>query len=649
MQSIKAFIGYSFGEDDKHLVRIFLDHFGNVAKALPNFSWDHAEEAEPLSLAQKVLTKIEDKNVFIGICTGKERVIAPGSLTSTLFNNGLKGIEADFHWKTSDWIIQEIGLAIGRKMSLVLFLEEGVRVPGGLYGDIEYISFSRDRPHECFDKFLQMLTSLSPRGASAPAPESTQGPAEENSEPESQGESLDPQLDWDEGKYEHNALRAVLRRNEDQLKKIDAAFKSTSFARGDGLAAWEAQIEYMRLLFWDSGNFANIKRIASENPTSSKVIFYLARGYEELKEHTTAAEKFEDAARLATDDEDKAKILAIAATEHARAGAVDRALETIERAKELAIKTPDGVLNAVVPSLRQFAEVEKNNDLELALLEQSAADEPGNVRVRFSLAFKHSECENGDMALHHYLKIPMLQRDATTWNNLGVCFDQFKMPTKTVSAYRRSEAEDQTLAMSNLGFKFLQAGFIDEARKQCERALKLESPHKNIGLLMGRLDEVTDEEEKKLAEVLEKVKGKAAFYRRLGEAALQRAPTTIFPKWESPDGIFDATISGSAFRLFGTFERSNALANALLGTLTGLQQTYLQKVEYKGQLRGQMIFGTVAKTHEGGRPTTLAEGVSGDTKVLMYFESPSELRVIEHPHSFSPRFYAIKQRLNLPE
>ena len=47
-------------------------------------------------------------------------------------------------------------------MSIVIFLEEGVREPGGLYGSIEYIPFSRVNPQASFDKLLQMLLSLSP-------------------------------------------------------------------------------------------------------------------------------------------------------------------------------------------------------------------------------------------------------------------------------------------------------------------------------------------------------------------------------------------------------------------------------------------------------------------------------------------------------
>jgi len=71
---------------------------------------EHAEAAQPKALAEKVMALLVDKNVFIGICTKKERVVQQPALLKTTFPRGfLKAEEGEFFWKTSDWIIQEIG------------------------------------------------------------------------------------------------------------------------------------------------------------------------------------------------------------------------------------------------------------------------------------------------------------------------------------------------------------------------------------------------------------------------------------------------------------------------------------------------------------------------------------------------------------
>ena len=88
------------------------------------------------------------------------------------------------------------------------------------------------------------------------------------------------------------------------------------------------------------------------------------------------------------------------------------------------------------------------------------------------------------------------------WNNLGVAFDEFAMRSKSVSAYRKAEEAGETLAMSNLARKFISAGFVEEAEAECNKALKLQDYHKNIGHTLAKLKDLPDEEDKKEEEVL---------------------------------------------------------------------------------------------------------------------------------------------------
>jgi hypothetical protein len=114
MNEIQAFVGHSFVEEDAELVDKFLKYFDRIARLHPQFSWEHAEAAEPRVLSEKVLSLMANKNVFIVICTKKGRTISDSSLKSVTFQPTYrKAKEEEFQWKTSDWIIQEIGLARG--------------------------------------------------------------------------------------------------------------------------------------------------------------------------------------------------------------------------------------------------------------------------------------------------------------------------------------------------------------------------------------------------------------------------------------------------------------------------------------------------------------------------------------------------------
>ena len=215
MNQIRAFVGHSFTEDDEEVVGAFLKYFSQLQQSHPSFSWANAEPAEPKVLAEKVLGLLADKNVFIGICTRKERAIAPQQLKKAILSPGsLRARAEEFEWKTSDWIIQEVGLARGRGMDLILLVERGVRQPGGLQGNVEYIPFDRDAPEKSFGKIVEMIAALAPK---APAPinvEVATAPptTEEDKEKEATEDEkwVTPQATWKRRDYEFGLLPRLL-------------------------------------------------------------------------------------------------------------------------------------------------------------------------------------------------------------------------------------------------------------------------------------------------------------------------------------------------------------------------------------------------------------------------------------------------------
>ena len=76
MEQIRAFVGHSFTQDDEQVVQKVLKFLTTVSHTLPNFTWEHAQGPEPRGIDDKVLDLFGGKNLFIGLCTRKERVVA---------------------------------------------------------------------------------------------------------------------------------------------------------------------------------------------------------------------------------------------------------------------------------------------------------------------------------------------------------------------------------------------------------------------------------------------------------------------------------------------------------------------------------------------------------------------------------------------
>lgn len=252
MSQLNAFVGHSFAADDHAVVEAFLKYFSQLKAMGIGFSCESAEPAEPKDLADKVMNLIKDKNVFIGICTRKEAAIGAVHLSKSKFKKKvLNGPEDRFSWKTSDWVIQEIGLAIGRGMDLILLVESGLRPPGGLQGNLEYIQFDRSSPEKSFGKLLEMIQSLRPKIKPPPVAEmDTRIASEERTTVEEKQDTwwLEPKADWNNERYESALFRLILTENSEGERKIKEAFFSSEDGQGAAnRQRWEALAEHLRM------------------------------------------------------------------------------------------------------------------------------------------------------------------------------------------------------------------------------------------------------------------------------------------------------------------------------------------------------------------------------------------------------------------
>ena len=652
MQEIRAFVGHSFTDDDKAVVNCFLEYFAQLSKSHSNFSWDHAQDAEPRIVAEKVMSLIENKNVFIGICTGKERVIDRIPFKINFFNRYIVCVrEGAVFWKTSDWIIQEIGLAIGLNLKVILLIESGVRRPGGLQSDLEYIEFDRAAPEKSFGKILEMISALSPKkelGTSVMTAGVQSAPDDEKNMTETLDTDFSPKLEWTEHEYMRTMERMILKNDEDKVQRINQAYLATKHAsQGDNKINWEAKIEVFRLIFERDGNFNNLRRFAENHPDSSVVFECLATGYEYYNDYRAAAGAYEAAAGKAQNNiEEQFRLLKLAAVAHSHAGDATSAAKVIEQMK-VQIKPTGGGEMQLLNALRGVAEVAKENETLIATMERVVDLDPSDTETRFALAYKHSNVGNNDLALFHYLKIPHGERTSMAWNNLGVAFDQCNLPSKSVQAYRQAAQENETLAMSNLALKFITAGFLPEAQQQCDAALKIENYHQNIPRTMSHLKNQQDEENKKEEEILEETKPISDFYAAFGRAVSRVTPKDIAKRWKEKKCILAATLQGPVFEATGSYEEQQYGGFFPSGSFLSSSSTksVRYQIRYHGSVRGCAIEGSVTREREEERQTvkSLLGSHENEAKVLMILSNDgNELRVMERKHEDRPTFYTLK-------
>ena len=653
MNQLKAFVGHSFLKEDEEVVRAFLDFFNHVKEMGIGFDWENAKPAEPKTLAEKVKELTREKNVFIGICTKRECVVEPNKLEKAKFRKGtLKMRPQDLVWKTSDWLIQEIGLCIGRDMAPILLVEEGLRQPGGLQGDLEYIPFDRNSPEKCFNKILEMITALITKLVAQTAPAESVQKAEKEEKPEKEEtlDWLDPKEEWTRRHFEIALMRAIVMENGDAEQKIYQAYLSSPAGQKEETRnGWEAAREYIKLLMDKDGTFWNLQGMAQRFPNNSEVQYYLGQAYEKYKEFQKAAESFQRAAQCATSEDIKFSRLSDAAGAFAKAGHIDKGRAIVTEMAKIANNVSNGK-TTILGVLKQIAEIEKDDDQYLGTNEALLDIYPDDSDMRFGLAYRYSELNKEDLALYHYAMIPKGQRSEATWNNFGVANARLDLDCKAVEAYRKSEELGGTLAMSNLAKKLIDAGFLPEAEKICDQAMGIKDYDKRIGLTISRIKEVQEEEGRKQETILTDTKRYREFYRDFGQACGKISPTLQRGIWEGPKCKLNLEIKDSKLTAEGTYETSpwGALAVALAGGSTPLQAPKPARhiIHYNGKLTGLAVKCEVTVEEEGQavKPRSLLAETAGSKEALMIISDDlNEIRVYEKEAPEAQKFYLLKR------
>lgn len=657
MEPIKAFVAHSFTDDDANVVDVILKCLGRVAELHPRFSWEHAAHPEPTLVDDKVRALFADKNLFIGVCTRKERAISPSALSRRLFaRTSLTAKESDFEWKTSDWIIQEIGLAIGRDMKIILLIEEGTRLPGALQGNLEHVPFNRNAPEKCFDALLGMIAALSPRVRSASSSaQEAESPSAERSAAQKNPEWTEPKAGWKTEDYELALMHFIATRNASEEQRINELFLASEGGGSEkNRKEWTAYGEYVRITFDRGGNLEKLERLAAESPSNSAITANLAASYSHYEEPAKAARAYERAADTVDDVQGEIRLLGNAVLEYEEAGNKTQALALEIRMRQRCEEAGQGEID-VLKAVKRSAEARKEDEVELAAVERLLELSPGDDDTRFSLAFKYSDMGRDDLAVYHYSRISIGNRTAVAWNNLGVSLNLLGMPIRSVAAYRRSEKLGETLAMSNLAHKFLEAGFLQEAKEVLDTALKIKDHHKNIDKALGTVETAQEAENKKETANHEKAKPMSECYREIGRSLAKPLAISIVGKWKGPNCVLEFAVDGTSLVAIGSYEVAAAtglLSMAILGGhASGLRRVDAEPtryvVEYRGEIRGRTIFGSVSRERDGEKPkktSTLLTDNEPSPKVLMWItDAGDKIDVLERVANTEPRRYVFER------
>jgi hypothetical protein len=568
---ITAFVARSFAASDG--VRIapilaFIETFENIG-----FFTKTAEPAEAEQVSEKIQSLIKECQVFIGFFTRKYPIVP----------KGLEGVQAvafgKFNkWVAPSWVLQESGFALAMNKKMILFIEEGVEVPT-LQGDVEYIVFDNRSPEMALKRATEMITKIAKDllaieiVADIRQSQETVPPPEEKQPAADTAEAEQPGI----------------------LPFVRKLFKAISAGDADGMAeAYEQGLEYTRRekpqneLIWkvlynrelaEAGRAEGVdalKTLSNEHREDNSPLTALAHVSQRFGNHQEAVDLLLRACTY---------VNAQVASLKLRAAEIYMEIKKYSDARALllqAVETAEGKTRYEV--LKRLYDCFREQALKshaLGIAELSLSENGAQPDLHFKVAYETDEYV--ELSIQHYLLVlSQTPTDVAAINNLGWAYERAELNIHSVNLYREAIQQGSDIAAGNLGFRFLQAGFVDEADRVLTEFEKAGKHHSRVTACRADISVREDSERSKLAVLRLTGDRERMFFKELGTNILARKDLKPSGKWKFPwceleisvtdegklTGIGQRTEKAGGFgAFFGTASETN-FKYSLTGDLT---------------------------------------------------------------------------------
>lgn len=644
---LKAFAGHSFDEKDAILVGKILKFLGSAG-----VECESGESAENRSVSAKVRGRIDRNPIFVGIFTCRCK---------------LNGQEV---YSTSNWVIQESGYALGKGKELILLVENSIDNFPELQGDLEYIPFQRNSLADAFLKLNEIVGTIRTRLLQKVFLEVAQEPPK----------SVHPIQFPEEGRTETVRSEEVPQtpQSPEERKRVavkrmvDAFILGKNFEKGQQIFREEAVplMEEKERISWegaclrishelgDTDAFRRLEELVAANPKHEDAHRQLAVALESLKMWDKAVREYLSSAELESDPVDKCSDYGKAAIGMFMGGKINDAKELIEE-KLQQFKEGKPAYH-LLETLTDIADKEGDKESFVLYAERALELNPADYQLRFQAAYKYDELGKKNLSLYHYRVIETHKADGACLNNLGVVLSAIGIPCRSITSYKRAAEFKYTLAMANLAYKYLEAGFIDEALENINGAFRLAGEvdvHGNVGHAKTAVEEAKANENKREDAIILEAETEREFRLRYVEALYTRPPEPfdLSGKWHwgDWDGVM---IKQSGALLEGSFEQSIPLG--LLGLLTlshlgksseasSTKSFKKQKVMIQGQIKNFTATIDITITEECERALPYLE-TPLKSKALVFFDIDGKHgKVYQESSDGKSRYYAI-HKINNP-
>jgi len=371
---------------------------------------------------------------------------------------------------------------------------------------------------------------------------------------------------------------------ERNLEKARLAFEGFQRTEGSAKKKLECEVfyDFLRFVGGDSKALQDLIQLSEKPEAKFEARLWIARCYRYAGDHAQAVAEFD----AITSEETAGKYRREAAIDAAgcvfqldrRDEAYARLIGQLPLANEFEDKT------SIYQSLAELYEKAKDPELRALALEKALEYAPNNSKFRFGAAYAYSEVALHKISYVHYTRLLSFSpNDSSALNNLGCAAELLKMPIRSIGYYKQAAEKENTLSSANLAYRYMAAGFMEDAEKVLDAAKASKSMHANVGSAIAALFQNLEYEKTTDISVRAEAAKTQQFLSQFGEAYFSMgSPSRFAGSWFSSEGYFlqivekDGRIegqweeNGTKMRFFGSLSnRAARLTIEVFGFLPG--------------------------------------------------------------------------------
>jgi len=291
--------------------------------------------------------------------------------------------------------------------------------------------------------------------------------------------------------------------SDGKYEDADHAFENLQKAEEDAVKRLRSQATYHWLMYRhgrDAHAIQKLEELAKKDDVRETALYWVAACHEFSRSYAKAIDAYSRALSGQLEPADRSRHTVGLAKCYLKMGDTETGLKTLTSALQT---VSDGEARSLL--YRGIADVHEttgNTALRALALQKVLEFSPEDPKALFDAAYSQSAAKMSCLCATNYRTLLGFQpKHYSALNNLGVECDTLELPIKSVAFYKRAVEQGNSLAMSNLAYRYMNQGFETEAQSLLDTARKSDEPHENVGTAMANLAQKKQNENEALEQI----------------------------------------------------------------------------------------------------------------------------------------------------